>query len=150
MSTGIVLSKDIVYPAAAIVSTFWLTFFQTVKVGRARKRAGIAYPQLYAEKAEAAASKEAAIFNCTQRAHQNTLEYLPIILSGTLVMSLKYPVAAACMCGVWSLSRFIYTIGYSTGDPTRRNFLGGAMIGTFNWLGLVFGSTWTIISLLRA
>ena len=36
---------SVAYPAAALVSTFWLTFFQTINVGRARKRAKIPYPQ---------------------------------------------------------------------------------------------------------
>ncbi|EKM48317.1 uncharacterized protein PHACADRAFT_49759, partial [Phanerochaete carnosa HHB-10118-sp] len=107
------------YTAAAIVSTFWLTTFQAFKVGRARKAAGIAYPQLMAEKAEAAASKEAQIFNCTQRAHQNTLESLPQLISATLIVGLKYPYFAAAACGTWTVARLLYTIGYSSGDPKK-------------------------------
>lgn len=33
------------YPAAAVVSTFYLLSWQTLKVGRARKQAKIDYPQ---------------------------------------------------------------------------------------------------------
>ncbi|OJT04476.1 hypothetical protein TRAPUB_4746 [Trametes pubescens] len=64
---GIVLPKEFAYPAAAVVSTFYLLLWQSIRVGGARKRAGIAYPQVYAEKAEAAEKKEAHVFNCTQR-----------------------------------------------------------------------------------
>ena len=39
------LRRSAVYPAAALVSTFWLTLFQTINVGRSRKRANIPYPQ---------------------------------------------------------------------------------------------------------
>ncbi|KAH9937377.1 membrane-associated proteins in eicosanoid and glutathione metabolism [Fomitopsis serialis] len=149
MST-IIFSKDVAYPVTAIVSLFWLNVFQTVKVGQARKRAKIPYPQLYAEKAEAAASKDATIFNCTQRAHQNTLEYLPTIITGTLVTSLRHPVLAAAACGIWAASRFVYTIGYSTGDAEKRNKFGSAFVSGAGWFTIVGASTWTAIELLRA
>ena len=80
------MSYSFEYTAAAVVGTFWLTAFQAVKVGRARKAAKVEYPQsashvfrrssiadrsdqivVYAEEAQAKASKEAMIFNCTQR-----------------------------------------------------------------------------------
>ncbi|EPT01602.1 membrane-associated proteins in eicosanoid and glutathione metabolism [Fomitopsis schrenkii] len=148
--SAILITKDIAYPAAALVSTFWLTVFQTVNVGRARGRAKIPYPQLYAEKAEAAESKEANKFNCAQRAHQNTLEYLPLIITGTLITSLKYPILAAAACGTWAASRFVYTIGYSSGDPAKRNNLGAGLFGMLSWITLLGASTWTVVELVRA
>ncbi|KAI0756331.1 membrane-associated proteins in eicosanoid and glutathione metabolism [Daedaleopsis nitida] len=149
MSSGIVLPQEYAYPVTAVVSTFYLLFWQTFKVGTARRKAKIEYPQVYAEKAEAAASQEAAIFNCTQRAHQNTLEVLPIIVGGTLIAGLTYPVAAASLCGAWVTARILYTIGYSTGNPKKRNLFGSAVIGTFSVAGLVGTATASAIALVR-
>jgi hypothetical protein len=42
-------------------------------------------PPVYAEKAEQDASHSALIFNCTQRAHQNTLESLPLTMATCVV-----------------------------------------------------------------
>lgn len=71
------------YVGAALFSTVWLLLGQGIMVGRYRKSAGIKYPQselynfycrdcadqftVYAEKAEAEASKDALLFNCAQR-----------------------------------------------------------------------------------
>ncbi|KAI0937214.1 hypothetical protein AcV5_005165 [Taiwanofungus camphoratus] len=165
MSTGVNLPKQFIYPAAAIVSSFWLTAYQTVNVGRKRRAADIKFPQLYAEKAEAEASREANIFNCAQRAHQSTLEYLPVIITSTLITSLRHPVLAASLCGAWTTARFFYTIGYTTGDPdkvdvligvtegdaetiSQRNFMGGVVVMQLGWVGLILGSTWSVSQLL--
>ncbi|RPD65141.1 membrane-associated proteins in eicosanoid and glutathione metabolism [Lentinus tigrinus ALCF2SS1-7] len=150
MSSGIVLPKEFVYPVATAVSTFYLLVWQTVKVGRARGAAKVEYPQVYAEKSEVAANQAAYAFNCTQRAHQNTLEVLPVVLTGTLVSGLKYPIAAATLGGMWILSRVIYTIGYSTGDPKKRNMLGAGPIGALSLMGIVGLSTASVVSLLKA
>ncbi|EGO03464.1 hypothetical protein SERLA73DRAFT_46722 [Serpula lacrymans var. lacrymans S7.3] len=103
----------------AIVSSTWLLVWQTILVGRFRRRAGIDYPQLYAETAEMKASKDATLFNCAQRAHANTLETLPVVLLSTLVASLKNPYYASYACGLWVFARILYTLGYTTGDPAK-------------------------------
>ncbi|KAI0089303.1 membrane-associated proteins in eicosanoid and glutathione metabolism [Irpex rosettiformis] len=142
MSTlTIVVPKGYSYVIAAVVSTFWLTFYQTVNVGVRRKHAKIQYPQAYAEKAEAEASKEAKIFNCAQRAHHNTLEVLPQIYVGTLLVGLKYPIFAATICSFWTFSRVFYTLGYTSGDVNKRvNYISipGNMAAFF---GLVLGGS---------
>lgn len=55
--------------------------WQSIVVGKYRKAANVPYPQAYAEKAEADASLDAKKFNCAQRAHQNTLESIPIVFA---------------------------------------------------------------------
>lgn len=41
------------------------------------------------------------------------------MITSTLIVGLKYPYLAAGVCGVWTLARVVYTIGYSTGDPKK-------------------------------
>ena len=40
-----------------------------------------------------------------------------------LVTGLKYPRFAAGLGGVWFVGRILYTIGYTSGDPAKRNTL---------------------------
>lgn len=142
MSTTITLPEGFTYVGAALVSTCWVLVYQVAQVGRHRKRAGIAYPQLYAEKAEAQASKDAHLFNCAQRAHQNTLENLPVVYLTTLVAGIKYPIFAASACAIWSLSRIAYTRGYLTGDPKKRSSIVSTP-GTLALLAQLAAATFT-------
>ncbi|CAL1694147.1 unnamed protein product [Somion occarium] len=137
----VTLPQGYQYAGAAILSTFWLHFWQMVKVSKARSLAKIPYPQLYAEKAEAEANKDAYKFNCTQRAHQNTLENLPTILGSTAIVATQWPIFAASACGLWVAARVLYTIGYSTGDPAKRNMFKGTLIGGLSMISLLVGAT---------
>lgn len=130
------------YVIAAATSTVWLNFWQFAKVGAARKASGITYPQMYAEKAEAAASPAAAKFNCVQRAHQNTLESIPFVLLTTILSGLKFPYLTASFGGAWVIGRVLYTIGYATGDPAKRNSRGG-ILSSLASIGLYLTSTYT-------
>jgi len=120
MSTSITLPHSYQYVIASVVSVSWVLAGQTMLVTRARAKAGIKYPQLYAEKDDVEKSVDALKFNCTQRAHQNTLEVVPVLLVSTLVTGLKYPIFAASLCASWSLARIFFTRGYLTGDPGKR------------------------------
>jgi len=132
------------YPfvVAAGVSTFWVTQWQGFLVGRSRKAAGIKYPQAYAEKAEVASSKAAMVFNCAQRAHQNTLETIPHVLFAILFSGLRYPTIAASLGGVYALGRILYTRGYMSGNPDNRGKKGG-FLAPLSTLGLLLASTVT-------
>ncbi|KAI6040842.1 hypothetical protein EDC04DRAFT_2672877 [Pisolithus marmoratus] len=117
----ILLPEEYKYITGPLVSLGWVLFWQALLVGRARRRAGIAYPQckLYAEQAECKANPAAVKFNCTQRAHQNTLESVPIVVLGTLVTGLKYPLLAAGLSSAFSVGRVLYTWGYKSGNPAK-------------------------------
>jgi glutathione S-transferase len=40
----------------------------------------------------------------------------------TLIGGLRYPIPAAVACGLWSLTRILYTIRYGTGEPNKVFF----------------------------
>ncbi|CAD6572718.1 MAG: hypothetical protein CYPHOPRED_004931 [Cyphobasidiales sp. Tagirdzhanova-0007] len=140
------------YVGAAGTSLASVLLWQTFLVSKARKAAGIkqitpADPnaadkvtssQMYASPEEQKASKAALVFNCTQRAHQNTLEATPIMLFSTAFVGLQYPRFAAAACALYTLGRILYTIGYTTGEPDNRKGLG--TIGEMGYVALLLGS----------
>ena len=83
--------------AASVAATALMTQFLAVKVALARREYKVAYPAMYAT----GTSESANIFNCIQRAHQNTLEYLPSVLSLQIVMGLKFPATAGILGLAW-------------------------------------------------
>lgn len=85
----------------------------------------------YAEKSEAEKDPKKNIFNCAQRAHQNTLEILPIYSTLLLVGGLKYPEISSGCAALFILGRIVFTQGYVTGDPAKRTR------GAFGYLGLI-------------
>lgn len=92
-------------------SFFPVTIWQSFLVSSARKQAGIKYPQVYATKEEEKASKLALQFNCTQRAHQNTLENLSQFFVSSLISGLLYPRLATGAAGLFIVGRIVYTLG---------------------------------------
>jgi glutathione S-transferase len=86
---------------------------------------------VYAEKSEAEKDPKKNVFNCTQRAHQNTLEVLPVFNTLLFIGGIKYPEISAAGGAVFLLGRVMYASGYSTGDPAKR------MRGVFGYLGLL-------------
>ncbi|MBW0466113.1 hypothetical protein O181_005828 [Austropuccinia psidii MF-1] len=131
--------QDYGYVALAAASTGFLGLFQTYAVGKARKAAKVPYPITCASPEEALADPAKMKFNCAQRSHYNTLESLPFFLFSLLFTGLRHPRFAAGCGFTWVLGRAIYTLGYNTGEPSKR------MRGGFHHLsffGLLFGSTW--------
>ncbi|KIY64941.1 hypothetical protein CYLTODRAFT_357651 [Cylindrobasidium torrendii FP15055 ss-10] len=112
MAITITLPEGWAWTATALFSTQILLAVQMTLVNKYRKLAGIAYPQMYAEKSEAAASRAAYVFNCAQRAHQNTLENVTVVFMGTGMTALYHPYVAAASCGLWVFGRALYTRGY--------------------------------------
>ncbi|KAK2853066.1 hypothetical protein Q7C36_008267 [Tachysurus vachellii] len=93
-----------------------------VNVGRARKKYDVKYPTMYSTKDD--------VFNCIQRAHQNTLEVYPQWLVFQTIAAIVYPTAASVLGVIWVTSRFSYAWGYYTGNPAKR------MNGAYGYIGL--------------
>lgn len=105
-----------------------------VQVGKARKRYGVAYPALYAPGTDA----NAQVFNCIQRAHQNTAcEAAPAFYALLLVAGLVRPKEAAAAGAVFLVGRVLYFKGYSTGEPKARMRGAFANFGTLGLLVIV-------------
>ncbi|PPQ78571.1 hypothetical protein CVT25_011782 [Psilocybe cyanescens] len=122
MST-VVIPDGLDYVAASLATLPFLLWWQIDTVAKHRKRSGIKYPQMYAEVAQTEKSRDALLFNCAQRAHQNTMEQLPLVIFGGGISALKYPIPVAAAILMWTVARVFYTRGYITGDPQKRNSL---------------------------
>ncbi|KAJ7215945.1 hypothetical protein GGX14DRAFT_562391 [Mycena pura] len=103
--------------AAAAMAVVGLLSWQAITVGTHRTRAGVTYPHVYADKQEMAGARAAVLFNCAQRAHQNTLENVPSVCLMTGILATRHPTLAAAALGLWVVSRIAYTLGYLTGNP---------------------------------
>ncbi|KAF5323453.1 hypothetical protein D9611_005711 [Ephemerocybe angulata] len=116
----VTIPSEFKYVGAVCVLNLWLLVKQHRAVMYWREKSGIWYPRTYAEKAEMEASRDAHMFNCAQRAHQNTLENLPILYVTAVVAGLRYPILTATLTGSWVIGKIAFTNGYATGDPDKR------------------------------
>jgi hypothetical protein len=128
-------------------------------VGAARKKYGVAYPNLYAvpgvimaygpeedEKAKKEGGKkrlpisaeDAYAFNCVQRAHQNHLEKLPVALFLLAVNAVFFPLVAAVGGFLWGVGRYGYVKGYAKG-PSKR-ISGIAPVSYIGLIGMLSGA----------
>jgi glutathione S-transferase len=124
-----------------------LDIYMKIQVGKARKKYGVRYPDLYAvegmkkrsgdhmdsghdDAPGVVAEEDAFMFNCGQRVHQNQCENVPTFLGLLLLAGSAYPLPAGISGFIWVLGRFAFAQGYYTGDPSKRNR------GAFAYLGL--------------
>ncbi|XP_043716708.1 microsomal glutathione S-transferase 3-like [Telopea speciosissima] len=122
------LPKEYGYVVIVLVLYGFFNGWMAFQVGKARKKYKVFYPILYASESE---NKEAKLFNCVQRGHQNSLEMMPLFFVLLLLGGLQYPVVAAGLGLVYIVGRFFYFTGYASGDPKKR------MRGGFNLLALL-------------
>ncbi|KAI3704452.1 hypothetical protein L1987_74672 [Smallanthus sonchifolius] len=139
------LPKEYGYIILTIAAYYFLNLYMQIQVGKARKKYKVFYPKLYATEAD---TKDHKIFNCIQRGHQNSLESVPMFFVFMMIGGLKHPVICTGLGLVYTVARFFYFTGYSSGDPKARFPIGG--LNGFALLGLVIVNIWFGVSLLRA
>ncbi|KAJ3046037.1 Microsomal glutathione S-transferase 3 [Rhizophlyctis rosea] len=139
------LTADHGYVLITAVSAVLITEFLGGAAGGQRKKAGVPYPYLYADKAEAEKDRKKMIYNCYQRAHQNTLEKLPLFYVLLTGASIEHPQLAALAGGVWVVSRLAYAKGYHTGEPGKRQYGAFGYFGLFALLGATLKTAYNLI-----
>ncbi|KAD7478544.1 hypothetical protein E3N88_01680 [Mikania micrantha] len=111
------LPKEYGYILLTLAAYYVLNIYMQIQVGRARKKYNVLYPILYATEAD---SKDFKLFNCIQRGHQNSLESLPIFFVMMVVGGLKHPLICTGLGLGYTVSRYFYFTGYSSGNPKKR------------------------------
>ncbi|SAM01174.1 hypothetical protein [Absidia glauca] len=127
---SIVVPSEYGYVLAASAANALHLGWLALGVGAARRKAGIPYPYLYAERSEAEKDKVKHLFNCAQRAHQNTLEMFPLVNTLLLIGGLCHPKLSASASALYMFGRILYAWGYKTGNPDSR------FRGLISYLGL--------------
>ncbi|KAK9691662.1 hypothetical protein RND81_09G210500 [Saponaria officinalis] len=124
----LVLSKEYGYVVLVLVFYCFFNLWMGFQVAKARKKYKVDYPTLYASESE---NKDAKLFNCVQRGHQNSLEHMPVYFILMILGGMRHPCICTGLGVVYLVSRYFYFTGYSTGDPTKR-----LSIGKFAFLAL--------------
>ncbi|KAG6779018.1 microsomal glutathione S-transferase 3 [Populus alba x Populus x berolinensis] len=132
------------YVVFVLVAYCFLNFWMGFQVGSARKKYKVPYPTLYAIESE---NKDAKLFNCVQRGHQNSLEMMPVFFLLMVLGGIRHPCVCAALGSLFLVTRYFYFTGYATGDPKNRLNIG--KYGFLALLGLIGCTISFGISLLR-
>jgi len=122
------LPHDYGYVVVVSLANNFVNHWMAVNVNRARKRYKVEYPDMYSD---------SKMFNCIQRAHQNTMEMQPVFLYMLFLGGLKHPRISAGAGVVFLLGRIQFARGYYTGDPDRRFSGAFGAFGMFTLMGCV-------------
>lgn len=116
------------YVIFTAVGSQFVNMWMAINVGSARKKYEVEYPAMYH-------SEPKHIFNCIQRAHQNTLEGNPTFLMILFCSGLQYPKVSAAIGLVHCISKIVYAKGYYTGEPKNRRWGGFGHIAELLLMG---------------
>lgn len=123
------LPREYGYVVLVLALSGFFNFWMAAQVGKARRKYKVDLPALYALESE---NKDANIFNCIQRGHQNSLEWMPLFLTFMILGGIRHPIISAVLGSVYIVTRYFYFIGYATGVPQMR-----LTVGKYSFLALV-------------
>eukprot|EP00834_Sanchytrium_tribonematis_P005126 NODE_290_length_10614_cov_1.553590.p10 type:complete len:150 gc:universal NODE_290_length_10614_cov_1.553590:6277-5828(-) len=111
-------------------------YLQGFQIGQLRKAYGLTYPDMgdgrYSKKLT---DEQWFKFACTQRAHLNYLEALPMFLTFMIIGGIAYPTIATGLGITGIVGRQFYAMGYRSSGPKGRSIGAGisalAIIGLF-------------------
>jgi len=126
------------YVVLTSIGSMFLLAWQGIQVGKMRQKLKINYPTMY--------SADNDLFNCFQRAHQNTLENYSQFLALLLFGGLEMPIFSAIGGVIWIAGRVAYSRGYYTGDPKKRSRGFFGYIGLFMLLGASFKFSYHLLT----
>ncbi|CAG7729302.1 unnamed protein product, partial [Allacma fusca] len=109
MSVTLVLPDGYGYVILTAVASIFMVIWKAAQVLKARKEFKVEFPTMYSDQSE--------LFNCYQRAHQNTLENYPQFLLLLLLAGIEMPCVSSLAGLIWIVGRVVYALGYQTGDP---------------------------------
>merc|ERR1711944_251485 len=107
-------------------TSIFVLMYKGIQVGLARKKYDIKYPKLYSDE-----NGGDNVFNCIQRAHQNTLENYPQFLFLLTTGGITHPILSSIAGLIWLAGRLAFAKGYYTGNPENRRW------GSFGYIGLL-------------
>ena len=121
------------WTALVTIAALLAYFFMSFQVARARGKSGIEAPAMTGD----------PMLERANRVHVNTLEWLPIFLTGLWLFALYWNERVAAGLGiVWIIGRLIYSAGYMA-DPARRS--AGFLIQFLAAAILLFGALGRIV-----
>ncbi|CAH9094883.1 unnamed protein product [Cuscuta epithymum] len=123
------LPKEYGYVVIVLVLYCFLNTWMSFQVGKARKKYNVSYPAMYATEAE---NKDAKLFNCVQRGHQNSLEWMPVFFLLMGLGGIRHPLVSASLGAFYIFARYGYFKGYSTGNPENR-----LTVGKYNFIAIL-------------
>ncbi|KAI8540982.1 hypothetical protein RHMOL_Rhmol08G0027400 [Rhododendron molle] len=129
------IPREYGYVILTLVLYCFLNGWMAERVLKARKKYNVQYPTLYASESD---NKDAKLFNCIQRGHQNSLELMPMFFMLMIVGGIKHPLICASLGLVYIMGRYLYFTGYATGDPKNRS--SRWKLSLFSLLGLTIAT----------
>jgi len=120
-----ILPENYGFVFGGLFSTVVANFYLVINVIKARKKYGIEYPTLYADKSHIDGKvckdeDDLLAYNSAQRAHQNTVENMATIQLFGAVNGLLFPRFSAGCLFTYAIGRVLYGQGYVSGGPKGR------------------------------